>query len=171
MKIYLAGFDVFRKDAVEHGERLREACLRHGFVGLYPMDNKLPSALHGRALAQWIYQANIELIKAADFVVANLNPFRGSEPDSGTSFEVGYAIALGKSVWAYIDDEKTLVEPLTGHQAEAGKNYVDENGFIIEDFDLPLNLMLGASVHIVAGDAAECIRALGRSVWGVYPPA
>jgi len=166
MKIYLAGFDVFREDALEHGERLREACQRHGFVGLYPMDNKLPSALHGRALAKWIYQANIDLIKEADFVVANLNPFRGAEPDSGTSFEVGYAIALGKSVWAYIENQKTIVEQLTGHEAQAGKSYVDENGFTIENFDLPLNLMLGASAQIIAGDAADCIRALARSVWG-----
>jgi len=166
MKIYLAGFDVFRPDAIAHGERLREACRRHGFVGLYPMDNKLPSALQGRALAQWIYQANIALIKEADFVVANLNPFRGSEPDSGTAFEVGYAIALGKSVWAYIDDERTLIERLTGVEAGLDESHVDENGFIIENFDLPLNLMLGASVRIVEGDAAECIRALADVVWG-----
>lgn len=165
MKIYLAGFDVFRADAIMHGDMLRAECQRNGFVGLYPMDNKLPSALQGRALAKWIYQANVELIKEADFIVANLNPFRGLEPDSGTSFEVGYAIALGKSVWGYIDDQKTLVERLTGDEPEEGKAYVDENEFTIENFDLPINLMLGASVNIIEGNAVDCIEALARSVW------
>jgi len=166
MKIYLAGFDVFRPDAITHGDNLREECRRNGFVGLYPMDKQLPSALQGRALAQWIYQANVGLIREADFVVANLNPFRGSEPDSGTAFEVGYAVALGKSVWAYIDDDRTLVERLSGNPAEKGKVHVDDGNFTIEDFDLPLNLMLGASSKIIKGDAAVCIRALARSVWG-----
>ena len=43
--------------------------------------------------------ANLEAIRAADFVMANLNDFRGpGEPDSGTAFEVGFAAALGKPV-------------------------------------------------------------------------
>ena len=37
-------------------------------------------------------------------MLANLEPFRGSEPDSGTAFEVGYALALGKPVYAYLSD-------------------------------------------------------------------
>jgi nucleoside 2-deoxyribosyltransferase len=167
MKIYLAGFDVFRADAMIRGGVLRAECQRNGFIGLYPMDNKLPSALEGHALAKWIYKANVELIKEADFVVANLNPFRGFEPDSGTSFEVGYAIALGKSVWGYIDNKKTLVERLTGNKPEKGKAYVDENEFTIENFDLSLNLMLGTSANIIEGDAVKCIEALARSVWGI----
>ena len=58
--------------------------------------------------AEGIYRANIGLIAEADALLANLNPFRGSEPDSGTVFEIGYAIALGKRVVGYLEDARTV---------------------------------------------------------------
>lgn len=41
---------------------------------------------------------NIRHIEAADIVMANVQDFRGHEPDSGTVFEIGYAIGRGKAV-------------------------------------------------------------------------
>ena len=58
--------------------------------------------------AEGIYRANIGLIAEADALLANLNPFRGTEPDSGTVFEIGYAIALGKRVVGYLEDARTV---------------------------------------------------------------
>ena len=40
-KIYLAGFDVFRKDAVERGIILKNLCEKYGYEGLYPLDNEV----------------------------------------------------------------------------------------------------------------------------------
>jgi nucleoside 2-deoxyribosyltransferase len=51
-------------------------------------------------------------------VLANLNPFRGAEPDSGTCVEIGYALALGKRVVGYADDLRPLRERL---QAASGR--------------------------------------------------
>jgi nucleoside 2-deoxyribosyltransferase len=62
------------------------------------------------AQARWIYQANIGLIARADAVLANLDFFRGTEPDSGTCFEVGYAVALGKPVYGYIPDDGSFAQ-------------------------------------------------------------
>ncbi|KAG0771625.1 hypothetical protein G6F22_016323 [Rhizopus arrhizus] len=69
-----------------------------------------PKDLSGPALAQWIYRENVALIRRADMVMANLNAFRGAEPDSGTAFEVGYAIACGKPVWGYTGQAGSLVD-------------------------------------------------------------
>lgn len=90
--IYLAGPDVFRPDAEAHGETLKALCAEFGFLGLYPLDHALPADIREPAAqAAWVYRANVGLIERADCVLANLEPFRGSEPDSGTAFEVGYA--------------------------------------------------------------------------------
>lgn len=115
-KLYLAGPDVFRADAVAHGEALKALCARYGFEGLYPLDNALPKRFaEPREQAAWIYRANIGLIERADAVLANLNFFRGAEPDSGTAFEVGYATALGKPVYGYVDDAGSYAERIRRH--------------------------------------------------------
>ncbi|CAM3995005.1 nucleoside 2-deoxyribosyltransferase [Bordetella tumulicola] len=155
--LYLAGFDVFRADSLAHGEWLKQQCRDYGFEGLYPLDNEPPADLSGRALAQWIYEANIALIRQADAVMANLNAFRGAEPDSGTVFEVGYAVALNKPVWAYVSEADSLVQRFAVTQREDPQRYVDAEGYTVEDFGLNLNLMLACSVKVVVGDAAQCL--------------
>lgn len=159
--IYLAGFDVFRADAMAQGERLKALCLAHGFEGLYPLDNALPPDLTGRAAAQWIYEQNIGLIGRADFIMANLNVFRGLEPDSGTAFEVGYGAALGKPVWAYTDDARPLVAQ--AGVTRAASRVVDAQGYTVEDFGLNVNLMLACAARVVVGDAQTCLREIAAA--------
>jgi len=157
-KVYLAGFDVFRPDAASYGQRLKTLCARHGFAGLYPLDNAAPRQLRGAALADWIYRANIALIEQADCVMANLNPFRGLEPDSGTVFEVGYAVAKGKPVWVYTEQVQPLVAQ-AGVQTQDGR-VMDAQGYTVEDFGMNLNLMIACSTQIVQGDALACLQAM-----------
>ena len=88
-KIYLAGFDVFAPDAKQRGAKMKMLCAEHGFIGLYPFDNEADNAPD-------IFAGNCGLIDQADIVIANLNPFRGDEPDCGTCFEVGYALPKAK---------------------------------------------------------------------------
>lgn len=140
-KIYLAGFDVFAPDAVQRGARMKMMCAEKGFIGLYPFDNEADTA-------QAIFAGNCGLIDSADIVIANLNSFRGAEPDSGTCFEVGYAVAKGKAVYGYVSDTRSLREKL-------GER--DENGFSVENFGLPFNLMLACSARIVEGDFAAAL--------------
>ncbi len=73
---------------------MKMMCAEKGFVGCYPFDNEADNTPD-------IFAGNCKLIDEADIVIANLNPFRGKEPDSGTCFEVGYAYAKGKTVYGY----------------------------------------------------------------------
>jgi nucleoside 2-deoxyribosyltransferase len=162
-QIYLAGFDVFRPNAADHGERLKALCIERGLTGLYPGDGGLPAGLRAQDAARWICDANLALIRAADAVMANLNDFRGAgEPDAGTAFEVGFAIALGKPVWGYRSDELPLVSRAAVH-VEDNAAYCSR-GFIVEDFGLPLNLMLACTVELVVGDAAACLDAIREAL-------
>ncbi|MBU4610068.1 nucleoside 2-deoxyribosyltransferase [Achromobacter sp. GG226] len=163
MNLYLAGFDVFRTDAQAHGERLKAACAAHGITGWYPLDGDVPPGLSGPAAARWIFEANVARIRASDAVMANLNAFRGHEPDSGTAFEVGYAAALGKPIWAYTDEARPLVAQL-GQGADApGQPVHDTDGYLVEDFGLPVNLMLACAARLVVGDAQACLAAIAAS--------
>ena len=155
MKIYLAGPDVFRSDVVEWAESARELCRRYGFEPLLPVD-------HEETAADKIFQANIDLIRKAQVVAANLDPFRGPEPDSGTAFEIGCATALGKRVIAYLSDGRSQVEKLAEHYGAAltreDGRIADPDGQTIENFGLPVNLMLGISCQIVQGNLSDALK-------------
>jgi nucleoside 2-deoxyribosyltransferase len=162
--LYLAGFDVFRADAVAHGNALKALCARHGMQGLYPLDNAAPGLPDRRAMADWIYRANIALIRRADGVMANLNPFRGAEPDSGTAFEVGYAAALDKPVWAYTSVSASIVEQVSVGRTADGRHHVDGQEYCVEDFGMNVNLMLACSATVVVGDAEACLARIARDL-------
>jgi len=156
--IYLAGFDIFRPDAVAHGEQLKMLCAKYGFEGRYPMDKQVPRNLPPQEQARWICRNNLEVLRDCQLVVANLNPFRGSEPDSGTVFEVGYAVALGIPVWAYTSRSGSLVEQLAVQRLPGGRGPVDSLGYSVEDYGFGLNLMLACSVNLVEGTLEDCLR-------------
>lgn len=154
MKLYLAGPDVFRPDALAWAATARQLLAAHGHQALVPLDNEATTAGE-------IYRANLDLIRAADGVLANLNPFRGAEPDSGTCFEVGFAIALGKPVVAYLDDLRPQVAKLAalcGPLSEREGRVFDAQGLAVENFGLPFNLMLGESCSVVGGGLPEALQ-------------
>lgn len=152
-QVYLAGPDVFYPDAHRHGERMKALCAQHGWQGLFPLDAALAPALDP---AQAIYQANRRLIQQADAVVANLRDFRGLEPDSGTVWEVSYALALGKPVVGYLPSAASLRARM-GDQWQHGR---DRDGCAVEDFGLPLNLMLACSLHALVFGPEEGLQGL-----------
>jgi len=161
--LYLAGPDIFRPDAAVHGEKLKALCAAYGFEGLFPLDAQVAQAT-GDALeaARWIYRADIGLLDAADAVLANLDFFRGAEPDSGTCFEVGYAIARGKPVYGYVPEGGSLAERIRRRCPEhlGADDGHDAQGWQLEEFGLPLNLMLAVPCTVVVGGADVALRRL-----------
>ena len=156
-KVYLAGPDVFRPDAVERGHYLRRLCRAHGLEGLYPLDNQLPEGLAEVEAARWISAANMAMLRSADAVLANLQPFRGLEPDSGTVFEVGMAVALGKPVWCHFAPTGDLRAQVR-HDADGR----DGDGHLVEDFSLPRNLMLACTWAGHSASVEEAVARLGE---------
>ena len=154
VKLYLAGPDVFRPDAIGWAGRVRELGRAAGHEVLIPLDDEVP------ATAVAIYRSNLQCIAEADAVLANLNPFRGNEPDSGTCVEIGYALALGKIVIGYADDLRPLRERLRATGPGADGRYRDAAGHAVEDFGLPLNLMLAVPLPLVQGGVAAALQAL-----------
>jgi len=172
-RVYLAGPDVFLPDSRHVFERLRAACARLGLEGVEPSDGGLAeSGALGATddeLAQRIYEGNVRLIHACDGVIANLCAFRGLEPDPGTVFEVGYAVALGKPVVGYgvapgsyadrVGAALPCARAADGHLREAA------NGTMVEGLGQRLNLMLTRSTPLE--DSAEAaLQQLARRLQG-----
>lgn len=150
-KIYIAGFDVFKNDATAIGNEYKKLCESYGFIGMFPLDNLADYSGDSVDIAKEIFIANKKLIEKSDLVIANLNPFRGKEPDSGTVWECGYAFGLGKKVYGYIEEDKDYIERFESSEKIKSNPinglYLDSNGMIIEDFDNPFNLMISCSLE------------------------
>jgi len=128
----------------------RALCHQYGFDPLLPLDNTETSP-------QKIFEGNLALIRKAQIVCANPDPFRGMEPDSGTAFEVGYAHALGKKVCGYVGNIQTAKERFGLGTEEPA---IDERGWFVEDFGLSCNLMLAVPCHIAVGGLEECLKSI-----------
>ena len=151
MKIYLAGFDVFKPDAVSVFASLCTEAIRLQLVPLAPIDSQPLPAVQGEQLARHIFMSNVAKLSEAEGVIANLAPFRGHEPDSGTVFEVGYAIARGIPVIGYGVPSGSYADRLHAAtpymRCDAGLLREKHSGWLVEDFGLPLNLMLSCSIE------------------------
>ncbi|HEO8420846.1 TPA: nucleoside 2-deoxyribosyltransferase [Yersinia enterocolitica] len=160
IKIYLAGFHVFHPDSLAIRTRMINLCEKYGYRGLYPNDNEPIDNLQREEQATMIFYSNEGMIRECDVIVANLNPFRGDEPDSGTVFECGLGYVLGKKLYGYIDNGQSMKERLSDGIDEKTGLYKD--GMFIEDFNLPLNLMLSIPMTIVVGTLEECLEKLAE---------
>jgi nucleoside 2-deoxyribosyltransferase len=152
--IYLAGPDHWFPDAETHAQRRRELCEAAGFTGMSAFDRVLVETEPSEAMAREIYADTVSRLRQADAVIANLTPWRGPGCDTGTAFEVGFAAALRKPVFAYLNvadedeaDHRERVELLFGAGEDEDGQWRDALGCLVEDFGLPENLMLWAEAR------------------------
>ncbi len=156
-RIYLAGPEVFLVDAQAVGERMKALCESFGYEGWFPLDNEIEAG-EPLVMARQIQEANVAMIRRCDAVIANLSPFRGPEPDSGTVWEVGFAQGLGKRVLAYSSDLRPL-KIRTQQMLGLREGERDLQGYGLEDFGLSHNLMLAPLV--VSESLEGCLKQLG----------
>jgi nucleoside 2-deoxyribosyltransferase len=160
-KVYLAGPEVFLRNAVKAGAAKVELCARYGLEGKYPLDAQLDLGdltLADRAYA--IARANEGLIGECDAVIANLTPFRGPGADTGTAYEVGFMRGKGKPVFGYSNhhlsffDRMRKFDPKPLKQrpgAEVTMAFEDSDRMGVEQFGLAENLMIVSAINESGG--------------------
>lgn len=170
MKVHLAGFDVFRPDADNVFELLCSEARRFGLTPMTPLDGEqLFVGCGPSGSCSPVFRSNIERLASADAVIAHLAPFRGVEPDSGTVFEVGYAIARGIPVVGCGVPAATYAERVGADtsciRCDAGLLRERSSGMLVEEFGLRLNLMLACSIdlHSAAAEALGALAAILRT--------
>jgi nucleoside 2-deoxyribosyltransferase len=148
--VFLAGPDAWFPDAAAHLAR-RDTLVRA--AGLAPVSVRAGAGLDeaGRTEveARLVYADTLAALRGADAVIANLTPWRGVSCDPATAFQAGFAAALGKPVFAWLnvtdEDDAELrgrVEAMLGAMPGADGRWRDSDGCEVEDFFLPETLML-----------------------------
>lgn len=155
--VYLAGPEVFLKNAPEILAEKIKICQQMGWIGLSPVDNELPEeGLMGEALAGAIFTGNVEMMDKADAVIANITPFRGPHMDPGTAFEIGYFSAKNKPIMVYTQHSDQLVNRVVDWSVkitQEGHELRDRNNHLVENFGLKENLMIDSSIDGLGIDA------------------
>lgn len=142
---YLAGPDVFFADAQAHAARKVAICAKHGLRGLPPLNEDLGDLSDVGNEEAWrrIYDKDIAMMEASDLIIANLTPFGGVSADSGTLIEVGWFLGRGKPVFGYSNTATGFSSRMSDYLALTNK---DGQGFLVESFGLPDNLMIAGAV-------------------------
>lgn len=175
IKLYLAGPRVFLPNALARAEEERRLCREYGFTALHPADNNLNLNGPEEEVALRIYQGDIAQVRASHIIVANCNPFRGFCVDDGTAYELGYANALGKPSYGYIEDLTRLDTRLKKLYASnsidlASKRPLDKEGFVITNsFGTSINLMMECGMwhhggRLIQGWLEDCLRAIRQDL-------
>jgi len=158
LKIYMAGPQCFYPNSKEVFEEYCAIAARYGFVRCdTPCD--FTGADTPQKVAKAIFDANIQSIKTCDVIIADVNNFRGWEPDSGTSFEMGVAQVWGKPIYGYISDNRSCEDKLR----EVEPVIVEENGRLRDKDGIRLergtvNAMLAGSSVIVHGTFEDAVK-------------
>jgi nucleoside 2-deoxyribosyltransferase len=162
-KAYLAGPAVFHPAAKALLDYLAEMCGQNGLEGVAPFEPEAAQlALPPLELAAVIRQGNVERIRACDVVIACVSPFRGPGACPGTTWEMGYAEALGKPVIAWSEDMRPYQERVPHDRDEDGRLFCRQHGMVVEDFGLVENLMYAAGPSPVLPDFEAALKEARR---------
>jgi len=153
--VFLAGPDPWFPDPVDHRRRREALCVEAGFRAITPnLGAALDEAQRTEVEARILYADALAALRGADALIANLTPWRGPSCDPGTAFMAGFAAALGKPVFAYLNiadeddaDPRGRVEAMYGAAPDAQGRWRDASDCEIEDFMLPETVMLWAEAR------------------------
>ncbi|MBN2487534.1 MAG: nucleoside 2-deoxyribosyltransferase domain-containing protein [Methanosarcinaceae archaeon] len=104
--IYLAG-PLFSEAEQDFNRKLRDILVKRGFSVFLPQEdsNDTTSMRHAQK-QKHVFNKNCKAIDNSDIILAVLDG--GSDVDSGTAWELGYAYAKGKVVLGLKTDFRTL---------------------------------------------------------------
>lgn len=193
--VYLAGPTVFLPDAAEIFVTMKSILACYDLTGVAPVDNQvgLEQLPPGEKLAEAIYLADEQLMREADAVIFNIDPFRrGTEMDAGTAFEVGFCKALGLPMTGWTTDARSYPDKVENYMKtvfgeeliSVGKNkdggtsgaLRDPDGVLVHSEGKFQNLMIDVAIEKSGGqvfadtdwenafgDAAKCLARLVKA--------
>ena len=167
--VYIAGPECFRPDGAELAKKAVELCEKYGFEGIspvlgHPLGDEIDFSQGKKSAAKQIFYNNIRYINNCDLIIANINNFRGWEPDGGTCFEIGYAYSQGKKLYGFMDDTRPCYEKYIGNVHWDGVFWRDDNGAFFETG--ACNLMISGPAQIIEGDFEAALKKAYEDFYG-----
>ena len=156
-KIYIAGPECFYTHGYDMLAEMKKKSESKGFGVTLPNDN--PLDLENPDLqkrADSIFADLDVVMKESTAIIADLEAYRGSEPDSGSIYEIGMAYALGIRCYGYTRDKRPLAAKDQKYVMKDGKVY-DEHGKPAPYKELPFSPCIVGSTKIVEGDFNDCL--------------
>ncbi len=169
-KVYLAGPEVFLPDAAAVLAQKAALAREYGFHPLTPGGPHPGADVLGAFDFGLVIGRSCEAqMNEADFVIANLTPYRGIGADTGTVFEVGFMRGQGKPLFAYTNTTRDHFARVSedhyrgAELSRAGLLTRGPDGLLIEDHAMRDNLMIDTAIHesggsFCAADAADPAR-------------
>jgi nucleoside 2-deoxyribosyltransferase len=154
-RLYLAGPEVFLRNAKKAGAAKAAICTQYGLEGCFPLDAEIETdGLSLPEIGFAIFRANEALLDSCDGLIANLTPFRGPGMDAGTAYEIGYMRAKGRPVFGYSNDGRCYFDRVKAHDAGLkrrkgglpGMEFEDSRRLGVEQFGFTDNLMIDAAM-------------------------
>lgn len=159
-KIYIAGPECFYPNGqlLLKAMRCRVESLGFGVTlpNDHPLDMENPQL---KKRADSIFADLEKVMMDSTVIVADLEAFRGSEPDSGTVYEIGMAYARGIRCYGYTRDKRPLACKDQKYRLKDGAVY-DEHGKPAAYKELPFSVCVVGSTKIIEGGFDDCLKAL-----------
>lgn len=157
--VYLAGFERYQENGEDIFRKMKDLCRRNGLEAVCPLD-QAPGVERMKTENPYVWAANVwdncqQHVRNCDLVIANLNNYRGYEISNDVAFECGMGFQLNKKLYGYMDNTDKLIHKIP-HLGEK-KEYRDQTGSNVENFDYPANLMFGSSMTIFQGTFEETL--------------
>ena len=158
--IYIAGPACFYYGGYALWHALRGKAEFLGFKVTMPTTNALNLTHEDLRLnAHEIFNNCARAMNDATAVIADLESFRGHEPDGGSLFELGMGYARGLRLYGYTRDRRPLIHKLPV-AALVNDRVVDDHGDDLPYCELPFCPSLMASTKIFEGDFENALQML-----------
>ena len=175
--VYIAGPACFYYDGYALWHALRKKAEFYGFQVVMPTTNTLDLGhADPRENADAIFRNCADAMNRSTALIADLEAFRGTEPDGGTLFEMGMADARGLRLYAYTRDKRSMIHKARALDTRRGA--AEGGSRPLPYAELPFCPCLTAAAKIVEGGFENALALLMidverekcASAWPASPP-
>ncbi|MDR2403396.1 MAG: nucleoside 2-deoxyribosyltransferase [Spirochaetaceae bacterium] len=159
--LYIAGPQCFYPRGYSQWHGHRKLAEFYGFTVVLPNDHSLKLDHDDpRKNADAIFADLREVIERTDIIIADLEHFRGTEPDGGTLFEMGMTWARGGLLYGYTRDKRPVGAKNPFIHFDADHRIRGRNELGHPYADMPFVPSIVASTMVAEGDFHDGLKML-----------